>query len=59
MIGKILSAAIVLLVFIGLYVAVSYMYQKRHEGGGCSRDCSHCGMDTGCEKNVKDNNGKK
>lgn len=50
MIGKILSAAIVLLVFIGLYVAVSYMYQKRHEGGGCSGDCSHCGMDTGCEK---------
>lgn len=53
--AKILSAAIVLLVFVGIYVAVSYMYKKRNEGfGGCSGDCSHCSMDTDCSKDSKE-----
>lgn len=48
--AKILSAAIVLLVFIGMYVAVSYMYKKRNDGHGCNGDCSHCGTNSGCKK---------
>lgn len=51
--GDILSAAIVLLVFVGLYVAVSYMYKKKSLSSGCCGDCSQCGTHSKCNKEQK------
>ncbi|MDO5402561.1 MAG: FeoB-associated Cys-rich membrane protein [Eubacteriales bacterium] len=48
--ADLLSAAIVLFVFVGIYAAVSYMYRKRKEGFGCCGDCSRCSSDSECKK---------
>lgn len=42
---KLLGGAIILIIVVWLYVAVSYL--AKHKGGscgGCSGDCSHCGQ---------------
>lgn len=48
---KILAGALILIVVIGIYVAVSYMHDKKmgKENKGCSGNCASCGMkDSGC-----------
>lgn len=53
MIGKIISAALVLGVAVWLYLAVAYLKNKR--GGGCdSAGCSGCAMRGECGKNQKE-----
>lgn len=44
MIGAIVSAVIVLLVVIGMYVAVSYKHDQSGLGKGCSGNCASCAM---------------
>jgi len=44
MIGPIVSAVIVLLVVIGMYMAVSYKHDKSGLGKGCDGNCASCAM---------------
>lgn len=60
MIGSVISAVIVLLVVIGMYLAVSYNHSKSGLSKGCNGNCASCGMKSDkCNGEVKsdmDNN---
>lgn len=43
-VGAILSAVIVLLIVIGMYVAVSYKHSQSGLSKGCNGNCATCGM---------------
>ncbi len=43
-IGSILSAGILLVVVIGIYIAVSYKHEKSGLGKGCNGNCGSCGL---------------
>lgn len=47
--GGIISAVLVLLVCVWIYVSISYLYNKKKNGQtGCSGDCSHCNIENTC-----------
>lgn len=49
--SNILSGAIILVVVIGIYIAVSYMRNKKiGDGGGCTGNCASCSMNHGSPK---------
>jgi hypothetical protein len=44
---RILAGAAILVVVIAIYVAVSYMHEKKMgKGNGCDGNCAGCGMHT-------------
>ena len=49
--SNIISGAILLVIVIGIYVAVTYMRNKKIGGnGGCDGNCSACTMHHGNDK---------
>ncbi len=47
---KIIAGAAILLIVIIIYVAVSYMHDKKMGRSGCDGNCAGCGMHTaGCD----------
>lgn len=49
--SNILSGAIILVVVIGIYIAVSYMRNKKMGGGGgCTGNCASCSINHGSPK---------
>ena len=42
--GSILSAGILLVIVIGMYMAVSYKHEKSGLGKGCDGNCGSCGL---------------
>ena len=54
MIGSIISAVIVLLIVIGMYMAVSYNHSKSGLSKGCNGNCASCHMKSDKCKNEAD-----
>lgn len=56
---KVLLAALVLLVVIVIYVAVSYLHSKSGLSGGCNGNCGSCHMHSkNCNKPQEDKTSK-
>ena len=42
--GQVISAGILLVVVVAIYIAVSYKHEKRGLGKGCDVNCGSCGL---------------
>lgn len=48
-IGSLISAVIVLVVVVGMYISVSYAHKKSGLDRGCNGNCGSCGMGSRCK----------
>ena len=42
--GQVISAGILLVVVVAIYIAVSYKHEKSGLGKGCDGNCGSCGL---------------
>ena len=43
--GQVISAGILLVVVVAIYIAVSYKHEKSGLGKGCDGNCGSCGLE--------------